>query len=164
MKTLLKQLCYLSSAALLVSCASNPYTYTQSANYSHRVKFLVMHYTAIDYEKSMRALVDEGGLSSHYLLPESGDPSYPKDELEITPEVNKKVTITANITDPHGIETALIQVTSPPEPEIIMVQKSGDAFGGIFSGNITPDREGLLTFQINDQEPSQCSGIIHIIV
>ena len=72
LKTLLKQLCYLSGAALLVSCASNQYTFTQSANYSHRVKFLVMHYTAIDYEKSMRALVGEGGLSSHYLLPESG--------------------------------------------------------------------------------------------
>ncbi|MEM7390583.1 MAG: N-acetylmuramoyl-L-alanine amidase, partial [Pseudomonadota bacterium] len=90
LKTLLKQLCYLSSAALLVSCASNPYTYTQSANYSHRVKFLVMHYTAIDYEKSMRALVDEGGLSSHYLLPESGDPSYPKDDLEIIQLVDEK--------------------------------------------------------------------------
>lgn len=83
LKTLLKQLCYLSGAALLVSCASNQYTFTQSANYSHRVKFLVMHYTAIDYEKSMRALVDEGGLSSHYLLPESGDSSYPHDKLEI---------------------------------------------------------------------------------
>jgi len=83
LKTLLKQLCYLSGAALLVSCASNQYTFTQSANYSHRVKFLVLHYTAIDYEKSMRALVDEGGLSSHYLLPESGDSSYPHDKLEI---------------------------------------------------------------------------------
>ncbi|WP_421419384.1 penicillin binding protein PBP4B [Pseudoalteromonas lipolytica] len=83
LKTLLKQLCYLSGAALLVSCASNQYTFTQSANYSHRVKFLVMHYTAIDYEKSMRALVDEGGLSSHYLLPESGDSSYPHNKLEI---------------------------------------------------------------------------------
>ena len=83
LKTLLKQLCYLSGAALLDSCASNQYTFTQSANYSHRVKFLVMHYTAIDYEKSMRALVDEGGLSSHYLLPESGDSSYPHDKLEI---------------------------------------------------------------------------------
>ena len=90
LKTFLKQLCYLSSAALLVSCASNPYTYTQSANYSHRVKFLVMHYTAIDYEKSMHALVDEGGLSSHYLLPESGDPSYPKDDLEIIQLVDEK--------------------------------------------------------------------------
>ncbi|MEI8605967.1 hypothetical protein [Pseudoalteromonas sp. B160] len=42
-----------------------------------------MHYTAIDFEKSMRALVDEGGLSAHYLLPELNDPSYPEDELKV---------------------------------------------------------------------------------
>ena len=78
-----KKLCLVTTAALLTSCASTPYEFTQSANYSHRVKFLVMHYTAIDYEKSMRALVDEGGLSAHYLLPELNDPSYPEDELKV---------------------------------------------------------------------------------
>lgn len=69
--------------ALLVSCASTPYEFIQSANYGHRVKFLVMHYTAIDFEKSTRALINKGGLSAHYLLPESNDPSYPDDELKI---------------------------------------------------------------------------------
>ncbi|MCQ8877446.1 penicillin binding protein PBP4B [Pseudoalteromonas shioyasakiensis] len=78
-----KKLGLITTAALLISCASSPYEFTQSANYSHRVKFLVMHYTAIDYEKSMRVLVEEGGLSAHYLLPESNDPSYPEDELKI---------------------------------------------------------------------------------
>ncbi|MFY8326597.1 penicillin binding protein PBP4B [Pseudoalteromonas sp. ZZD1] len=78
-----KKLGLLTTATLLVSCASTPYEFTQSANYSHRVKFLVMHYTAIDYEKSMRVLVEEGGLSAHYLLPESNDASYPEDELKI---------------------------------------------------------------------------------
>ncbi|MFK3861657.1 penicillin binding protein PBP4B [Pseudoalteromonas rhizosphaerae] len=78
-----KKLCLVTTAALLTSCASTPYEFTQSANYSHRVKFLVMHYTAIDFEKSMRALVDEGGLSAHYLLPELNDPSYPEDELKV---------------------------------------------------------------------------------
>ena len=81
--SLLKKLSLITTVGLLVSCASNPYEFTQSANYSHRVKFLVMHYTAIDYEKSMRVLVDEGGLSAHYLLPESNDPSYPDEELKI---------------------------------------------------------------------------------
>ncbi len=42
-----------------------------------------MHYTAIDYQDSVEALVDEGGLSAHYLVPESHDPSYPKKELKI---------------------------------------------------------------------------------
>ena len=54
-----------------------------SKNFGHRVKFLVMHFTAIDYQKSVHALVDEGGLSAHYLIPESNDPSYPNDSLEI---------------------------------------------------------------------------------
>ena len=54
-----------------------------SHNYSKRIKFLVMHYTAIDYQKSERVLVDEGGLSAHYLVPQSGDPSYQRSELEV---------------------------------------------------------------------------------
>ena len=65
----LKKLGIFASAAFLVSCASTPYEFTQSANYSHRVKFLVMHYTAINYEKSMQVLVEDGGLSAHYLVP-----------------------------------------------------------------------------------------------
>jgi N-acetylmuramoyl-L-alanine amidase len=55
----------------------------QSKNYSQRIKILVMHYTAIDYQESVRALVDEGGLSSHYLIPERNDPSYPNENLKV---------------------------------------------------------------------------------
>ena len=79
----LKKVSLIITTTLLVSCASTPYEFTQSANYSHRIKFLVMHYTAIDYEKSERVLVEEGGLSAHYLLPESHDESYPDDELKV---------------------------------------------------------------------------------
>lgn len=68
---------------VIVSCAALPINEMPSKNFSHRVKFLVMHFTAIDYQKSIHALVDEGGLSAHYLIPESNDPSYPKDSLEI---------------------------------------------------------------------------------
>ncbi|MGY0637709.1 MAG: penicillin binding protein PBP4B [Paraglaciecola chathamensis] len=67
----------------LVSCATMPISDMPSKNFGHRVKFLVMHFTAIDYQKSVHALVDEGGLSAHYLIPESNDPSYPNDSLEI---------------------------------------------------------------------------------
>lgn len=42
-----------------------------------------MHYTAIDYQKSVDALVQEGFVSSHYLVPQSNDPSYPHSSLEI---------------------------------------------------------------------------------
>ncbi|MFU2509641.1 penicillin binding protein PBP4B [Pseudoalteromonas sp. ASV78] len=78
-----RKLSLTAATVLLVSCASTTYEFTQSANYSHRVKFLVMHYTAIDYEKSMRVLVEEGGLSAHYLLPESNDASYPEEQLKV---------------------------------------------------------------------------------
>ncbi|MBU3017898.1 penicillin binding protein PBP4B [Paraglaciecola agarilytica] len=67
----------------IVSCATMPISDMPSKNFGHRVKFLVMHFTAIDYQKSVHALVDEGGLSAHYLIPESNDPSYPNDSLEI---------------------------------------------------------------------------------
>ncbi len=74
---------------VLSSCSSG-YTFKQSQNYSKRIKFLVMHYTAIDYEKSERVLVDEGGLSSHYLVPESNDPSYGDKELEVIQLVDEQ--------------------------------------------------------------------------
>lgn len=44
---------------------------------------MVLHFTAINYERSMRALKDSGGVSSHYLIPESGDPTYPDKELKV---------------------------------------------------------------------------------
>ncbi|AWL12836.1 N-acetylmuramoyl-L-alanine amidase [Saliniradius amylolyticus] len=55
----------------------------QARAYSERVKFLVMHFTAIDYQKSVNALVDGPYVSSHYLVPESNDPSYPYDKLKV---------------------------------------------------------------------------------
>ncbi|MGO3300073.1 MAG: N-acetylmuramoyl-L-alanine amidase, partial [Pseudoalteromonas sp.] len=86
----LKKAGLIITTTLVVSCASTPYEFTQSANYSHRIKFLVMHYTAIDYEKSERVLVEEGGLSAHYLLPESNDDSYPNDELKVIQLVDER--------------------------------------------------------------------------
>ncbi|GAA5134507.1 penicillin binding protein PBP4B [Thalassotalea piscium] len=68
---------------LISSCSSLPIKSLPSNNYSERVKFLVMHYTAIDYQQSVTALVDQGGVSSHYLIPESNDDSYKESELSI---------------------------------------------------------------------------------
>jgi serine-type D-Ala-D-Ala carboxypeptidase len=67
----------------LFACSNLPLSYMPSKNYSERIKFLVMHYTAIDYQKSVKALVDEGGLSAHYLIPERQDPSYQNDQLQV---------------------------------------------------------------------------------
>lgn len=69
---------------LLSSCASSlPIKSLPSQNYSERIKFLVMHYTAIDYEKSVAALVDKGHVSSHYLIPQTNDETYTENELSI---------------------------------------------------------------------------------
>jgi len=68
---------------LLISCTNLPISFIQSKNYNQRINFLVMHYTAIDYEKSIDALVEEGGLSAHYLIPEHHDPSYATKDLSV---------------------------------------------------------------------------------
>jgi len=74
---------FIAYILLLTSCSSLPIKSIPSHNYSERIKFLVMHYTAIDYEKSVKALVDEGHVSSHYLIPETNDESYTESELNI---------------------------------------------------------------------------------
>lgn len=71
------------SATLLFSCASKQVLKMPSANYGERVKSLVIHFTAIDYAESVDALVKEGGLSAHYLIPESNDPSDPNGQPRI---------------------------------------------------------------------------------
>lgn len=72
----------LLSVFLISGCISQ-YQQLPSANYGKRVKSIVIHYTAIDFADSVTALVDEGGLSSHYLVPESNDPSYQSDTLSV---------------------------------------------------------------------------------
>jgi len=68
---------------LLSSCSSLPIKQLPSHNASERIKFLVMHYTALNYQDSVTALVDEGGVSAHYLLPMANDPSYPESSLSV---------------------------------------------------------------------------------
>jgi N-acetyl-anhydromuramyl-L-alanine amidase AmpD/CubicO group peptidase (beta-lactamase class C family) len=70
------------STLIITGCVSQ-YQQLPSANYGKRVKSIVIHYTAIDFAQSVTALVDEGGLSSHYLVPESNDPSYQSDKLSV---------------------------------------------------------------------------------
>ena len=68
---------------LLTSCAGNRYTQTPSQNSGFRIKSLVLHFTSADYAQSVKYLVDKGSVSSHYLIPESDDPTYPHNELKI---------------------------------------------------------------------------------
>ncbi len=51
----------------------------QSVNRNARVRLLVLHYTAINWQQSLKALTQPGAtaVSAHYLIPESLDPTYP---------------------------------------------------------------------------------------
>ncbi|MEI6895413.1 MAG: penicillin binding protein PBP4B [Colwellia sp.] len=60
-----------------------------SKNQGQRIKFLIMHYTAVDYQGSVEELVNNNRVSSHYLLPESHDKSYFEDELKVLKLVNE---------------------------------------------------------------------------
>lgn len=72
---------------LLAACSVKPpvqinhqiNTEHQSVNRNERVRLLVLHYTAINWERSLKALTQPGAtaVSAHYLLPESFDPTYP---------------------------------------------------------------------------------------
>ncbi|WP_412970910.1 penicillin binding protein PBP4B [Glaciecola sp. MF2-115] len=79
----LAQVSLVASAVFLVSCTSTSDIESMpSKNYSERVKSLVMHFTAVNYQESVDALVAEGNVSSHYLIPRLDDSSYPHDRLK----------------------------------------------------------------------------------
>ncbi len=63
----------LAAAALLAACASPTLQIDRthvSQNQDSRVQFLILHYTAIDFEKSMKVLTSGGKVSAHYLVEE----------------------------------------------------------------------------------------------
>ncbi|MFN6263324.1 MAG: N-acetylmuramoyl-L-alanine amidase [Chromatiaceae bacterium] len=86
-------------AMLLQSCSqSGPVpinTEHQSVNRNERVRLLVLHYTAINWERSLKALTQPGAtaVSAHYLIPESFDPTYPADKplqvYQLVPETQR---------------------------------------------------------------------------
>ncbi len=86
-------------AMLLQSCShSGPVpinTEHQSVNRNERVRLLVLHYTAINWQQSLKALTQPGAtaVSAHYLIPESFDPSYPADQplqvYQLVPETQR---------------------------------------------------------------------------
>ncbi|MDD9162560.1 N-acetylmuramoyl-L-alanine amidase, partial [Aliivibrio sp. S4MY4] len=52
-------------------------SYRSVSSYNRRVRFLVMHYTAIDFSASINALTGkEANASAHYLVPDPLDASY----------------------------------------------------------------------------------------
>jgi len=78
-----------SLAALLLlvgGCSQTPYLQVdqqyQSANRNDRVRFVVIHYTAGNWQQSLDILTkpSKRPVSSHYLIPQSGDATYPADQ------------------------------------------------------------------------------------
>ena len=66
----------------MIGCAGQ-YQQMPSKNVGERIKLVVIHYTAIDYQKSVHTLVDEGGLSSHYLVTDPNDASFDGDNASV---------------------------------------------------------------------------------
>ena len=75
---------FLTSFALL-ACSSLRFVDVASENQGSRVEHLVMHFTSVDFARSMRMLTERGErpVSAHYLVPENGDPTYPHRRLRV---------------------------------------------------------------------------------
>ncbi|OWQ46488.1 N-acetylmuramoyl-L-alanine amidase [Roseateles noduli] len=71
----------LAAAALLAACATPTSTLQidrthVSENQDSRAQFLIIHYTVIDFEKSMKVLTTGGKVSAHYLVQENPSKVY----------------------------------------------------------------------------------------
>jgi len=82
----------LLAALWLAACSS--IVDAPSSNYGSRVKYLVLHATSEDFAESLRLLTQPTAnpVSSHYLVPASGDPSYPRSRLrvhQLVPELER---------------------------------------------------------------------------
>ena len=75
----------LAVAVFSVACAPYRVVEYDSANQSSRIDYLVIHFTSEDYAESLRLLTQptDRPVSSHYLIPENGDPTYPRSRLRI---------------------------------------------------------------------------------
>lgn len=72
-------------AAAAAGCAAQQTVVVESANRDSRVNIIVIHHTAEDFEDSLKVLTQPSSrpVSSHYLLPEPGDPSYQEADLKV---------------------------------------------------------------------------------
>ena len=70
---------------LAVACTPLHYVNVVSENQSGRVKYLIIHFTSENFDESLRLLTErtERPVSSHYLVPENDDPSYPGRRLKV---------------------------------------------------------------------------------
>lgn len=71
--------------SLLLACSSIPMTRVESTNQNSRIDYLVIHTTSENFGESLRLLTTPTAnpVSSHYLVPEINDPTYPGNALRV---------------------------------------------------------------------------------
>ncbi|MDP2567663.1 hypothetical protein Q8W14_02905 [Photobacterium damselae subsp. piscicida] len=52
-------------------CKIDYNSYRSVKGFNRRIRFIVMHYTAADFFSSIKLLAGDGGVSAHYLVPDS---------------------------------------------------------------------------------------------
>ena len=77
--------CSSHSGAVKPDSDSNKTVFVSSENQDTRVRVIVIHHTSEDFGGSLNILTKDSGnpVSSHYLIPEPLDPSYPDEELKL---------------------------------------------------------------------------------
>ena len=80
-----RKLCLGLGCAWLMACASLPVVDSPSVNQNERIQFLVLHFTSLPFDESMRRLTERSDrpVSAHYVVPEPGDATYGPAELKI---------------------------------------------------------------------------------
>lgn len=78
--TMLLQGCATTLSPVQLNISKHP-----SENQNQRIRFVVLHYTAGNWQQSLQILTQKSArpVSSHYLIPESFDSTYPEQELKV---------------------------------------------------------------------------------
>lgn len=76
----------------LTACDTQDQVVVKSENQDTRVRVIVIHHTTADFGDSLNILTKRSDypVSSHYLVPEPGDPSYASGELKLYSLVNEE--------------------------------------------------------------------------
>lgn len=75
---------------ILGGCSGLSIKQLPSNNHNDRIRYLIIHQTTINYKESIEALTEPDRVSSHYIIPEKNDPTYPSSQLEIIQLVDEK--------------------------------------------------------------------------
>ena len=73
------------ASCALVACTPLRFVDAVSENQSSRIGQLVIHFTSADFAEALRLLTErtDRPVSAHYLVPENGDPTYPRRRLSV---------------------------------------------------------------------------------